>query len=66
MYINQQSLKSFYESYEARYRETVPDKLYLNYMHNDMLKFALISKQYISDTFLHHNIWPYAVQAWLK
>lgn len=44
MYINQQSLKSFYESYEARYRETVPDKLYLNYMHNDMLKFAFILK----------------------
>lgn len=38
MYINQQSLKSFYELYETRYSETVPDELYLNYnMHNDMV-----------------------------
>lgn len=57
IYINQQSLKSFYQLYETRYRETVPDELYLNFMHKDMLKFALIYlKINVSDTFLSQHL----------
>lgn len=57
IYINQQSLKSFSQLYETRYKETVPGELYLNFMHKDMLKFALIYlKINVSDTFLSQHL----------